>query len=161
MVRRSTLRLELPSFVLLLFFLLLLILDWFLFKSCNEVCMKLSEYFGMKLFFCTQNEGTRVSPFGWNFFFFRNGELLKITLQFHKKLPKYFPKWCNFLANIHIRLVFLSCDEEFLALSNDPRKILKFSKLRKLRRFFWKFWKWIFLKRLPLKFFISFLVDWR
>ena len=84
--------------------------------------------------------------------FFRNGELLKLTLQFHTNCQDIFPKWCSFLPNIHIQMVLLLCDEEFLALSNDSRKISKYSKLRKWR-FFWKCCKWIFSKRPPLIFF--------
>ena len=60
------------------------------------------------------------------FFFVRNGELLKITLQFHKNCRHIFQINAVFLPNIHVRLVVLPCDEEFLALSNDPRKISKF-----------------------------------
>ena len=89
-------------------------------------------------------------------FFFRNGELLKIILKFHKNCQNIFQNYTVFLPNTHIQLVFLSCDEEFLALLNDPRKISKCSKLRKWRRFFWKFCKWIFSKRPPLNFFIFF-----
>ena len=115
--------------------------DCFHFKSCNEVCMRFSEYFGMKVCYSTLKLKEHVFLCLAEIFFFRNSELLKITLQFHKNCQNIFQNDAVFLTNIHIRLVFHSCDEKFLSLSNDPRKILKLSKLRKWWRFFWKFWK--------------------
>ena len=106
------------------------------------------------MLFYTENEGTRVSPFGWKLFF-GNGELFKVTLQFHKNCQKI-SKMMQFFSKYTYSVGFLLCDEQCLALADDSRKISKFSKLRKRRRFFWKYWKWILSKRSPLNFFIFF-----
>ena len=118
--------------------------------------MRLSEYFGMEVCYSTLKMKEHVFHHLAEIFFFSNGELLKITLHFHKNCQNICQNDVVFLPNIHIRLVYLLCDEEFWALSNFPRKISKFPKLRKWRRFFWKFWKWIFSKRPSGNFFIFF-----
>ena len=85
--------------------------------------MRLSEYFSMKVCYSTLKMKEHVFHCLAEIFFFRNSELLKITLQFHKNCQNIFQNDAVLLPNIHIRFIFLSCDEEFLALSNDPRKI--------------------------------------
>ena len=54
--------------------------------------MRLSEYFGMKVCYSTlkikEHVFRRLAEIF--FFFFRNGELLKITLQFHKNCQNIF-----------------------------------------------------------------------
>ena len=86
------------------------------FKSYNEV---VRIFWHESMLSYIQNEGTRTLPFGWNFFF-SNGELSKTT-QFHKNCQNIFQNDAIFYQIFFTnRLVFLLCDEEFLALSNDP-----------------------------------------
>ena len=98
--------------------------------------MRLSEYFGTKLCYSTLKMREHSFHRLAEIFFFRNGELLKIILQFYKSCQNIFQNDAVFSPNIRIWLVFLSCDEEFLALSNGPRQISKFKKLGKWRWFF-------------------------
>ena len=91
-----------------------------------------------------------VSPDGWNFFF-RNGELLKITLQFHKTCQNIFQNYAIFYQ-IYIFAWFFFHVTRIFSSIEWSKKNIKIWKLRKWRRFLWKFWKWIFSKRPPLKF---------
>ena len=52
--------------------------------------MRLSEYFGMKLCYSTLKTKKHVFHRSAGIFFFRNGELLKITLEFHKNYQNIF-----------------------------------------------------------------------
>ena len=52
--------------------------------------MRLSAYFGMKVCYSVLKMKEHVFHRLAEFFFFRNGELLKITLQFHKNCQNIF-----------------------------------------------------------------------
>ena len=52
--------------------------------------MRLSEYFGMKVCYSTLKMKEYVFHRLAEIFFFSNGELLKITLQFHKNYENIF-----------------------------------------------------------------------
>ena len=88
--------------------------------------MRLSECCGIKVCYSILKMKEHVFHRLAEIFFFRNGELLKITLQFHKNCQNIFQNDAVFDQIYIFRCFFPLCDEELLALSNNLKKLSKF-----------------------------------
>ena len=118
-----------------------LTIDWFHFKSCNEVCMRLSKYFGIEVWYSTLKMKEHVFQRLADFSFFRNGEVLKTTLQFHKNCQ-------NIFQNVFYQMwwgIFRSIEWS--------EKNIKVFKIKKMAAVFLKILKMYFLEKVNLNIF--------
>ena len=116
--------------------------------------MQLSEFFGMKVCYSTLKIKVhvfhRLAEF---FFFFRNGELLKITLQFHKNYQNIFQNhavFTRYTCSIGFPFVWW----EIFSSIEWSEKNIKIFKTEKMPAVFLKILKMDVLEKATCKFFL-------